>query len=226
MEFLRSLFFYLLFYIWTIFYFVIFSQVRFFSKNFTVKIAEFWSVSVMKLTSRILLIDYEVEGKENIPDKPFIIASNHQSAWETFFLPIIFTRSVFILKKNLKNIPIFRSYFKKLGFIYVDKDNGFSSMKSLLKSASDRIDHGVYSIIIFPEGTRVRPGEKKELSPGVSAIYKSLSIPVLPIRLNSGEFWVNKRFIKKRGRILVKIHKPIMPGLNKEVLMKMLEEKL
>ena len=103
MEFLRSLFFYLLFYIWTIFYFVIFSQVRFFSKNFTVKIAEFWSVSVMKLTSRILLIDYEVEGKENIPDKPFIIASNHQSAWETFFLPIIFTRSVFILKKNLKN---------------------------------------------------------------------------------------------------------------------------
>ena len=226
MEFVRSLFFYLLFYIWTIFYFVVFSQVRFFSKNFTIKIAEFWSVSIMKLARWILFIDYKVEGKENIPDKPFIIASNHQSAWETFFLPIIFTRSVFVLKKNLKNIPIFRSYFKKLGFIYVDKDNGFSSMKSLLKNASNRVDNGVYSIIIFPEGTRVRPGEKKELSSGVSAIYKSLSIPVLPIRTNSGEFWVNKSFIKKRGRISVKIYKPIMPGLNKEVLMKMLEEKL
>ena len=226
MEFLRSLFFYLLFYTWTIFYFVVFSQVRFFSKNFTIKIAELWSVSVMKLASWILLIDYEVEGEENIPDKPFIIASNHQSVWETFFLPVIFTRSVFILKKNLRNIPIFRNYFKKLGFIYVDKENAFSSMKSLLKSASDRINRGVYSIIIFPEGTRVKPGEKKKLSSGVSAIYKNLSIPVLPVKLNSGEFWLNKKFIKKRGKILVKIYKPIMPGLNKEVFMKKLEEKI
>lgn len=226
MQFLRSLFFYLIFYLWTIIYFIIFSQVRFFSKSFTIIIAEFWSLSVMNLTRWILLIDYEIEGKENIPDKPFIIASNHQSAWETFFFPILFTRSVFILKKSLKKIPIFRSYFKKLGFIYVDKDNSFSSIKSLLKSAGERIKQGVYSIIIFPEGTRVRPGEKKELSSGVSAIYMNLSIPVLPIKLDSGKFWLNKKFIKKRGKISVKIKKPIMPGLDKETFMKILEKKL
>ncbi|MDC3090762.1 1-acyl-sn-glycerol-3-phosphate acyltransferase [Rickettsiales bacterium] len=179
----------------------------------------------MKLTRWILLIDYEIEGKENIPDKPFIIASNHQSAWETFFFPIIFTRSVFILKKSLKKIPIFRSYFKKLGFIYVDKNNSFSSIKFLLKSASERINQGVYSIIIFPEGTRVRPGEEKELSSGISAIYSSLSIPVLPIKLDSGKFWLNKKFIKKRGKISVKIKEPIMPGLDKETFMKILKEK-
>ena len=112
------------------------------------------------------------------------------------------------------------SYFVKLLQVF------FLSQESLLKSAGERIKQGVYSIIIFPEGTRVRPGEKKELSSGVSAIYMNLSIPVLPIKLDSGKFWLNKKFIKKRGKISVKIKKPIMPGLDKETFMKILEKKL
>lgn len=172
----------------------------------------------------ILRIDYEILGRENIPKAPFIIASNHQSAWETFFFPILFRKSIFILKSELKRIPIFRNYFKKLGFIYVEKEHPIKSLKNLLINSKKSVSSGVNSIIIFPEGTRVSPGEKKELSTGVGALYKNLKIPVLPIRHNSGEYWINKKFVKKKGKIIINIHKPIFPGIKNDVLMKKLKE--
>ena len=221
---IRSFFFYIFFYSWTFFYFVTFSMVKFFSRRFTFKIANFWTLSVIKLTRSVLSIDFEVFGKENIPDYPFIIASNHQSAWETFFLPVVFKDTIFILKKDLDKIPIFRGYFKKLGFIYVDRENGYSSMKELLLKAKRRKLEGVSSIIIFPQGTRLNPGEKNTLGPGVSALYKTLSIPVVPVTHDSGKYWINKKFAKKKGKIKVKIFPPIMPGLEKDKLIKKLEE--
>lgn len=223
-DLLRSLFFYIFFYSWTFFYFITFSMVNFFSRKFTFRIANFWTLSVIKLTRFFLSIDFEVLGKENIPDHPFIIASNHQSAWETFFLPVVFKDTIFILKKDLDNIPIFRGYFKKLGFIYVDRKNGYSSMKELLLQAKKRKLEGVKSIIIFPQGTRLNPGERNTLGPGVSALYKTLSIPVVPITHDSGKYWINKKFIKKKGKIKVMIFPPIMPGLEKDKLIKKLEK--
>ncbi len=98
MNFLRSLIFYIIFYLWTFSFFVFFSQVRFFSDNFIVSLSNFWSRSVIYICKKILKIDYEIKGKENIPKKgPFLITSNHQSAWETFFFTAIFKGSVFIL---------------------------------------------------------------------------------------------------------------------------------
>ncbi len=217
MQFFRSIVFYLIFYLWTILYFLIFSQVKYFSHNFTIRVAEFWSVSVMKLAKWILLIEYKVLGERNIPKPPFIIASNHQSAWETFFFPVIFSKAIYVLKKDLKKIPIFKSYFKKLGFIYVDKNSGFSSIKSLLLSAKKSVEDGVNSIIIFPEGTRVSVGEEIKLNAGVSALYKNLSIPVLPISHNSGDYWLNKSLVKKRGTIVININPIIKPGLEKDI---------
>ena len=223
-DFIRSLFFYIFFYSWTCLYFITFSMVDFFSRKFTFKIANFWTLSVMKLTRSILSIDFEVFGRENIPDHPFIIASNHQSAWETFFLPVVFKDTIFILKKDLDKVPIFRRYFKKLGFIYVDRNNGYSSMKELLLQAKKRKLEGVNSIIIFPQGTRLKPGETNILGSGVSALYKTLSMPIVPINHNSGEYWINKRFKKKKGKIKVMIFPPIMPGLEKGQLIKKLEK--
>ena len=97
-------------------------------------------------------------------------------------------------------------------------------MKELLLQAKKRKLEGVKSIIIFPQGTRLNPGERNTLGPGVSALYKTLSIPVVPITHDSGKYWINKKFIKKKGKIKVMIFPPIMPGLEKDELIKKLEK--
>lgn len=224
MRFLRCLIFYIFFYSWTILYFSIFSMVKFFTRNFTFKIACCWSKVVIKLSKLILSIDYKVNGLENIPKKPFLIASNHQSAWETFFLPIIFKKSIFILKYDLDRIPIFRSYFKKLGFIYVNRNSGYKSMKKILIESKQRINEGIHSIIIFPEGTRLNPNQRSILNPGIMALAKNLSIPILPVKHNSGYYWLNKKFIKKSGMINLKIFPVISFNENKNEVLEKLEE--
>ena len=101
MNLIRSSLFYLIFYSWTIIFFIIFSPVKFFSYHFVLKLAKFWTGSVIELSRIILNINYELIGLENIPkERFFLLASNHQSAWETFFFSFFFNKSVFVLKKN------------------------------------------------------------------------------------------------------------------------------
>ena len=103
MNFLRTLFLYY-FYSWTIIFFLIFSPVKFFSRKFVLKLSTIWTGSVIKLAKNILKIDYEISGLKNIPKKKlFLLVSNHQSAWETFFYSFFFDKSIFILKKRIKS---------------------------------------------------------------------------------------------------------------------------
>ena len=213
MRFLRSFTFYIFFYTGTIFYFLIFSPVSFFTRNFVVILSTFWTKSVIKLSKLILGIKYEIKGVENIPKSgSFVVASNHQSAWETFFLGSLFPGSIFILKDELKKIPIFSQYFKKLGFIFVKREKAFDSLKILLKSVRELISQNNSIFIIFPEGTRLKPGDRIKLNSGVFAIHKLSGLPILPIKLNSGKFWINKKFNKRKGTIIIKI----FPIINKE----------
>ena len=213
MKFLRSFTFYIFFYTGTIFFFLIFSPVWLFTRNFVVILCTFWTKSVIKLSELILGIKYEIEGLENIPKSgSFVVASNHQSAWETFFLGSLFPGSIFILKDELKKIPIFSQYFKKLGFIFVKREKAFDSLKILLKSVRELISQNNSIFIIFPEGTRLKPGDRIKLNSGVFAIHKLSGLPILPIKLNSGKFWINKKFNKRKGTIIIKI----FPIINKE----------
>ena len=223
MRIFRSLIFYCIFYFWTVFFFFIFSPIKFFSRKQALAISGFWIRTIMGLSKWILLINYQTKGIENLPKEQFIVASNHQSAWETFYLPLLFRNYVFVLKKDLIRIPLLNLFFAKLGFIFVDKNENYSSMKSLLRHSKDRVSEGVGAIIIFPEGTRVKPGVKKKLSPGVAALYKSLNLPVLPVKHDSGKFWLNKKILKNKGKITIEIFPPIKPGLKKENLMNKLE---
>ena len=224
MRFLRSFIFYIFFYIGTIVFFFIFSPVRFFTRNFVVTLSTFWTKSVIKLSKLILGIKYEIKGYQNIPKSgSFVVASNHQSAWETFFLGTLFPGSIFILKYELKKIPIFSQYFKKLGFIFVKREKAFDSLKVLLKSVKKLISQNDAIFVIFPEGTRIMPGEKMKLNSGVFAIHKFTDLPILPIKLNSGRYWVNKKFNKREGKIIVKIFPLINKENDKEKFMSKLE---
>ena len=166
MNFLRSLIFYIIFYLWTFSFFVFFSQVRFFSDNFIVSLSNFWSRSVIYICKKILKIDYEIKGKENIPKKgPFLITSNHQSAWETFFFTAIFKGSVFILKNELRNIPLFSGYFKRLGFIFIKREQGLNSIRIITRSVTSLLKKKS-KFIIFPEGTRIPPDQSSKINSG------------------------------------------------------------
>ncbi len=222
---LRSLFFYIIVYAWTIVYFIFFSPVKYFRRKTAIKLSVFWTASIIWFSKKILGIDYIVDGKDNIPrDKPFLVASNHQSAWETFFFVALFGDPVFVLKEELKNIPIMSSYFSKLGYIYINREKGFSSLKKVISSISKLVKKDVKAFIIFPQGTRVAPGEKKELNSGVIAVNKILKIPIVPIKHNSGLYWKNKKFIKHKGSIKVKIYPALKDGLNKVELRKKIEK--
>ncbi|MAI60251.1 MAG: hypothetical protein CMM92_04450 [Rickettsiales bacterium] len=215
---IRATLFYFFFYSWTIIFFIVFSPVKFFTRNFVVKLSNIWSFSVYFLCERVLGVKVIVYGKNNIPqDKSILVASNHHSAWETFFFTFLFNDPIFILKKELRFVPIMSWYFKKLGFIFIDRKKGLSSLRHIINSIKKLKDGSPKTFIIFPEGTRMLPGEKKDLlTPGVFAIKKKLNLPVIPVKHNSGKYWHNKRFLKTQGTIKVNIF-PELKSLDKEV---------
>ncbi len=220
-----SIIFYFIFNTWTIFFFTFFSPVKFFTRKFAVYIAKTWSSSVMKITKLILGIEFLIKGKENLPKNgPYIVASNHQSAWETFFFYYFLDDPVFLLKKELIKIPIFSGYFRKLGFIFVDREKGYSSLKFILSSVKKLLESGIKTFLIFPQGTRVKVLENVNLNSGVYAIHKKLGIPIVPVNHDSGRFWINKSFVKKPGVIKVNILPPIQTLNNKKILLKKLEK--
>tara|TARA_Y100000589_G_scaffold311671_1_gene331237 strand:- start:1528 stop:2217 length:690 start_codon:yes stop_codon:yes gene_type:complete len=217
MRILKSSLFYFFFYTGTILFFSFFSPVKFFTTKFTIYLGRLWSKYTIFLSKLILGIDFSVFGEKNIPqDKPFLLVSNHQSAWETFFFSYYFNCPIFILKKELKRIPIFSLYFKKIGFIFIDRDKKTHSLKHVIKSISDQKKIGKKIFVIFPEGTRVNPNDNKQINLGFFAIHKILKIPILPLRHNSGFFWKNKKFIKDKGLINVEIFPLIKKLKNKE----------
>ena len=215
---IRTTLFYFFFYFWTIIFFIVFSPVQLFTRNFVVKLSNIWSFFVNFLCKRVLGIRVVVYGKNNIPkDRSILVSSNHQSAWETFFFTFLFNDPIFILKKELRFIPIMSWYFKKLGFIFIDRKRGLNSLRHIINSIKNLKDESPKTFIIFPEGTRLLPGEKKKfLTPGVFAIKKKLNLPVIPVRHNSGEFWRNKKFFKTQGTIHVNVF-PEIKSLDKEI---------
>ena len=222
---IRSTLFYFFFYSWTIIFFIVFSPVKLFTRNFVVKLSNIWSLSVSFLCERVLGLRVIVYGKNNIPqDRSILVASNHQSAWETFFFTFLFNDPIFILKEELRFIPIMSWYFKKLGFIFIDRKKGLNSLKHIINSIKKLKDGSPKTFIIFPEGSRILPGKKKDLlTPGVFAIKKKLNLPVIPVKHNSGEYWHNKKFLKTQGTIKVNIF-PELKSLDKEVFLNELKK--
>ena len=219
---IRTTLFYFFFYSWTIIFFIVFSPVKFFTRNFAVFLSKIWTSSIMALSKKILGIDCIIHGEKNIlNNKPILIASNHQAAWETFFLTYFFNDPVFILKKELKMIPILKWYFEKLDFIFIDRNKGFNSLKHTINSINNLVNKGRKIFIIFPEGTRLKPNEQGSLNPGVFAIHKILKMIVIPIKHDSGKYWINGKILKKPGKIKIEIFPPIKSLDKKKFLEKL-----
>jgi 1-acyl-sn-glycerol-3-phosphate acyltransferase len=222
---LRSVLFNLLYGLWTAGMHIICLPLLFASRGAVQAAGGIWIDGTLWLLKHVAGIGYRVTGTENLPATPAIYASKHQSAWETLFLSRYLNFPAFVLKKELLSIPLFGWFIKRAGMIAVDRKAGASALRGMARQATETLESG-RSILIFPEGTRVAPGQTKPYQPGVAALYTQQKVPVVPIALNSGLFWGRQAFIKKPGTIEVQILPPIPPGLDRKAFMRDLESRI
>jgi 1-acyl-sn-glycerol-3-phosphate acyltransferase len=184
-----------------------------------------WARVVTWLAWAICGIRTEVRGREHLPQGAALIAGKHQSLYDTC-APFVFLPDIcYVLKKELVTIPLFGWYTLKGGMIVVDRDAGSTALRKLVDDSKDRLRH-TRQIMIFPEGTRTKPGDKASYKPGIAALYRELDMPCIPMATNSGMHWPNKNWIRTPGTIVFEFLAPIPPGLKRGEFMRELEERI
>jgi 1-acyl-sn-glycerol-3-phosphate acyltransferase len=187
--------------------------------------ARAWLVFVLWWLRVTCGLTHRVIGLENLPVGPAIIACKHQSTWETIAFTLLFSDIAIVLKRELLFIPIVGWAMARAGNIAVARGDGASALRGLVKQARAAIADG-RSIVIFPEGTRVAPGDRRPYQVGTAALYRQLGVPVVPVALNSGLFWGRRQWIKRPGTITLEVLPPIAPGLRREAFMETLQDRI
>lgn len=221
--FLRSLIFNVLFYLVLVLLLIIAIPTLLLPRSGVMALEAAWARISVFLMRVICNIKIEFRGVDKIPKGPLIIASKHQSFWETFALIRFFERPLFILKRELMMIPVFGWCLKKAGMISVERTGGPRSLLKTLKRAAAEVQRG-RQLVIFPEGTRTAPGAAPNYKAGVAQIYAESGVPCLPIALNSGLFWPRRTFMRYPGTLVVEFLDPLPPGLPRDEFMTRLRE--
>ena len=184
----------------------------------------YWTGFCLRIFLKVKII---IKGKENIiVNKKFFIAASHQSMFETFFLQTIFNSPVFILKKELLQIPIFGWYLKKIGSISITRSKVTKDNLGFFENILKTVKRTNRPLIIFPQGTRVLPDERPAFKKGAMKIYEKLNIDCQPIAINSGYVWPKQGLNNANKTITISILEPIKAGLDKEIFLKNLENKI
>lgn len=153
----------------------------------------------------ILGVKWQVKGWENLPDSAAVVLSKHQSAWETMFFAAHLPRDVcFVYKRELHRIPFFGWGLALLRMIPIDRSKGRDAMEEVIRVGRIRLDEGRWPLL-FPEGTRIAPGETGRYKVGGALLAKAAGAPIIPIAHNAGECWPRRAFLKKPGTITVSI---------------------
>lgn len=185
----------------------------------------FWTRGMIAMARVICGISARIEGQEHIERGAAIYAMKHQSAYETLYLWQCMPQPVFVLKKELLAIPVFGQYLAGTPIIAIARRDGAKVIPSLLAQARKHLGRQ-RQVVIFPEGTRAVPGEKKPYKSGIYALYKDSGLPVIPVALNTGLFWPKRRFVKTPGTATLRFLPPIAPGMEKTAFMAELEKRI
>ncbi|MGQ0752511.1 MAG: lysophospholipid acyltransferase family protein [Betaproteobacteria bacterium] len=168
------------------------------------RVITLWSRIMVAAATFICGVRYRVLGAENIPGSPCVFLSKHQSAWETLALQVILPPHVWVLKRELLRIPFFGWGLAMLSPIAIERSAGLRALRQSLEQGRARIEQG-FSIVIFPEGTRVPPGARGTYHPGGAWLAVKLAVAAVPIAHNAGELWPRNAFLKHPGLVTVSI---------------------
>ena len=187
--------------------------------------AKIWIKGIFICLKYICGVTHEMRGLTNLSDEPVIIVSKHQSAFETFALYYYLQKSFFIHKKQLFYIPIFGQYLMKHNMVSIDRAGQASTMRKMITDVKKKLDSGS-TIIIFPEGTRTKPGAKADYKTGFIGIYSTSKRKLQPVALNSGLFWQKGLKVIKRGHIIIEFLPQIDIGLDKKEVLDKVENSI
>jgi 1-acyl-sn-glycerol-3-phosphate acyltransferase len=191
-----------------------------------------WPIGLARTWARCVLAGlrvlcgtrWTVSGRANLPaDGPMLIASNHQSAFDTMVWLLLVPSSSYVIKRELLGVPLFGALCRLSGMIVVDRAAGADAIRALLRAADAAVAER-RQIVIFPEGTRVAPGVRVPLQPGIAALAARTRLPVIPVATDSGHCWGRRAFRKLPGVIHVAIGTPIPASLARDELMRRLEQ--
>ena len=223
----RNLLFSLIFFSGIIFISIIFLPSFFMPQKIVLyggKLMGYWTSFCLKI---FLSTKIEVIGKENIvQNEKFFIAASHQSMFETFYLQTIFNSPVFILKKELLYVPIFGWYLKKIGSISIKRDQISRDNLSFFDDINKALSNSKRPLIIFPQGTRVKPEERPPFKKGVARIYEELKISCQPVAINSGYVWPKRGSKTPNKQITISILPSIDYQMEKNEFVNNLEKKI
>jgi 1-acyl-sn-glycerol-3-phosphate acyltransferase len=189
-----------------------------------------WNMAYVRVWARLMLsglrvlcgITWEVSGFQHVPTHgPALIASMHQSAFDTIFWINLLPNVTYVLKRELTQIPLFGSLLRATGMIAVDRAGGGAAIHRLLRDGERAVEQG-RAIVIFPEGTRATPGLPMPLQSGIAALAARTGLPVIPVATDSGLRWGRRSFRKREGVIHVAILPPLPTGLPREAVMRQL----
>lgn len=167
-----------------------------------------WSRLVIWLAWVICGIRWKIEGRKHLPDEPAVILSQHQSAWETMAFQEIFPPHVVVLKRELLWIPFFGWGLALMSPIAIDRARGVAAMREMARKGKERLAQGFW-VVVFPEGTRVAPGQKRPYQLGGAWLAANCGVPVVPVAHNAGRLWPRNAFLKRAGTVTVRIGPPI-----------------
>jgi 1-acyl-sn-glycerol-3-phosphate acyltransferase len=222
---LRSTVFQIAFYLWTLLFAFLGLPLLVAPWRWMMRFGTVWSAGTLWLLRVCAGLDYEIRGRENLPPGPVILAMKHQSAWDTFAVPVLFRDPAMVIKRELGFLPFYGWYAVKAGMIPIDRKGGAKALKRMIAAcetamAQDR------PILIFPEGTRTAVGTKMPYQAGVAALYTRLGVPIIPVAVNSGLFWGRRQFLRRPGRITVEILPAIPPGGDRRTVLAELEKRI
>lgn len=210
-------------YLWTGILGAIGWPIVFFGKRATFAFGLFWAKGVLAISQIFAGVTWKVDGLENLPERPFILASKHQSFFDTVIWSLLVPDAAYVMKEELLTQPIFGWFIRRIDVVALDRSAGLSSLRKLLVDSAAKAEAGM-PVIIFPEGTRTVPGIRGRYHPGVAAMYEKLSLPVVPVGTDSGVFWDRGFKGLKAGQITVSIQPPILPGLDKRTFLTQLSD--
>ncbi len=222
---LRSLVFALLFYLSTAIFVVGGSFLLLGPRRYAMMGLKAHAIVSLWLLRVIVGTRMEVRGRDKLPVPPYLVASKHQSAWDTFALIPIFSDPAMVMKHELTLIPFYGWFSRKFEHVFVRRERGPVALRRLVQDARDRAAAG-REIVIFPEGTRRSPGAEPDYKPGAVALYEGLGLPCVPVALNSGLYWPRRQLLRYPGAIVVDILDPLPAGMPRAAFKAALEDRI